>query len=103
MAEIFMKRNDTSSSLSATLAQDAIPVDLSDPAVVVKFHMGTVVNAAAVVVDGTSGIVRYDWKAADTVTAGRFPAEFEVTYADETVETFPNNENLIVVITEDVA
>ena len=103
MIEVFMKQNDTNPSLNATLEQDSIPVDLSDESVTVKFHMGDVVDAAAVVVDGVSGIVRYDWKAVDTATAGRFSAEFEVTYADGSIGTFPNNEYLIVVITKDLA
>jgi len=101
MTEVFIKRNDTNPSLSVTLAQDGVVVDLSTATVV--FHMGTHVDATAVVVDGTAGTARYDWVAADTVTAGCYPAEFEVTFADDSIQTFPNDENLTIIITEDVS
>lgn len=42
----------------------------------------------AVFVVGT-GNVEYQWQVGDTDTVGFFDAEWEVTYADGTVETFP--------------
>lgn len=39
---------------------------------------------------------------ADTDTAGRFEAEFEVTYADGAVETFPNDGFIVVQIGPDI-
>jgi hypothetical protein len=60
-------------------------------------------RAAATVVDATTGSVRYNWQAADTANAGAFQAEFEVTYSDDSVETFPNDGYIPVIITDDVA
>ncbi|MFC6953767.1 hypothetical protein [Halorubellus litoreus] len=53
------------------------------------------------VVDGPRGVVGYGWKAADTAEHGTFQAEFELTYPDGTVETFPS-ESLTVIIKPDL-
>lgn len=50
-----------------------------------------------------SGIVRYDWSADDTNAIGSYQAEFEVTYADASVETFPNRGYIRVEIIDDIA
>jgi hypothetical protein len=39
---------------------------------------------------------------ADTNTAGTYYGEVEVTYADNTVETFPNNGYFTIIIKEDL-
>ena len=99
--KFYIKQNDTKPSLSANLAQDGSVVDLEGATV--KFHMGSVVDAAAVVTGAATGAVRYDFVAADTVTIGSYAAEFEVTFSDESTETFPNNDYLIVVILPEVS
>jgi len=102
-----MKQNDTSPSLAGILKDvDEVVIDISGATV--RFHMRdsagtTVVDAAAVIADGPGGGVRYDWDAADTVTAGLFEAEFEVTYADTKIETFPNTGYIRVRIKDDIA
>lgn len=50
-----------------------------------------------------AGSVKYVWTATDTATAGSFQAEFEVTYTNGAVETFPNDQSISIVITEDLA
>ena len=106
MSTFYLKSNDTSPSITATLRDaEGTLIDLTGASV--NFHMydadGTVkVDAAAVVADN-DGVVRYDWIAADTDTVGVFYAEFEVTYADGTVETFPNTTNIKVKIRDDLA
>lgn len=100
-----IKRNDTV-PLTATLRVAGAPIDLQGATV--RFHMrdsaGTlVVDSAATVIqngdgsDGTKGRVKYEWVASDpdsgivgdTATAGVFSLEWEVTFADSTVRTFP--------------
>lgn len=108
MATFYIKQNDTSPALGATLKDgDGNAVDLSGATV--RFHMRArgattaKVDAAATVTGASTGEVSYAWIAADTDTAGKFQAEFEVTYADTTVETFPNNGYITVDIDGDLA
>lgn len=97
-----IKQNDTSPSLLANLKDyDNNPVNITGASVM--FHMkdisGTLkVDSAMTIVDAVNGIVRYDWVAGDTDTAGAYYVEFEVTYADSAVETFPNTGNLSVLV-----
>lgn len=103
-----IKQNDTSPAIVATL-QDANGTAIDLTGASVRFHMRaigsnqTTVDAAATVVTPLSGIVRYAWDAADTDTVGSYQAEFEVTYADASVETFPNDGHIRVEITDDIA
>jgi len=106
MTAFYIKRNDTSPSLLYALTP--LTVDLTGAAVVfnMRNESGTVVisREAAVVVTATgTPTVRYDWQAGDTDTAGAYRFEFEVTYADDTVETFPNYSFGDVTISEDIA
>ena len=107
MANFKIKQNDTAPSLNVTLAMDGVAAVLTGAAI--SFHMKddindtVLVNGTAVVVNATLGTVRYDWVAADTALAGCFPAEFEATFTDDTIESFPNDENLTIIITEDLS
>ena len=73
-----------------------------------QFHMRPLgsttitVDASAQIVTEATGIVQYNWIAADTDTVGSYQAEFEVTYSDGTIETFPNNGYIRVEITDDI-
>jgi predicted dehydrogenase len=98
-----IKQNDTAPSLRATLKNGSgTVIDLTDATVM--FHMKAVgdtsvkVDAATSIVDAENGIVQYNWTSSDTDTAGSYYAEFEVTYNDGTIETFPNNSNLSISI-----
>ena len=104
----YIKRNDTSPSMLATL-QDASGNAIDITAASVRFHLRPIgsqtvtVDEAATIVTAIDGLVRYDWLAADTATIGSYQAEFEVTYADSTVETFPNDGYIRVEIIGDIA
>ena len=101
-----IKQNDTSPSLQATLKDAAqSPVNLSGSTVM--FHMksvdGTVkVNQPMTITDANGGVVQYDWQAVDTDTVGTYYVEFEVTYADTSIETFPNNGNRVVSVVREL-
>lgn len=111
---ILVKTGDTAPVVNATLTDSSgAAVDLSGATV--KFIMATsstprsvVVDAAATLVqvgdgsDNSRGKVRYDWLAADTATAGSYVAEFEVTFSDLKVQTFPTQGFVDVTIVDDL-
>lgn len=105
----YVKQNDTKPAMRATLKDgDGTVINLTDATV--RFHMrvigatsNTVDAAATVVSPATSGVVQYSWDAADTATIGTYQAEFEVTYGDLSVETFPNTGYIVVEIVDDIA
>lgn len=62
-----------------------------------------VINRASVTItDAASGEVEYDWSSSDTSTAGDYEGEFEVTFDDGEVVSYPNDKNFGITITEDL-
>lgn len=102
-----IKQNDTSPSLQVALSNAANrPVNLIGA--VVRFHMKTeddlvLVNKLATVVNQEGGIVRYDWEVGDTNYYGLCFAEFQVTYEDQNIETFPNSGYIKIKIAQEIA
>lgn len=107
MGTFYLKQNDTQPALRAQLKDgDDVPIVLTGATI--RFHMRTIsgtvkVDAAATIITAANGIVQYNWQAADTNTIGTYQAEFEVTYQDTTIETFPNSGYIRVEITDDIA
>lgn len=107
MADFTIKRGDRSPSLAATL--DAAAGSLAS--CTVQFLMrsqvtGAIkVDAPAVIVDAAARTVRYDWKAADTDTAGHYDAEWEVTYpgGSPLTATFPSDSHHDIYVVDDIA
>lgn len=107
MGNFNIKQNDTQPALRAQFNDgDGLAIVLTDSSV--RFHMRPIgssqvkIDATAVVITPTSGLVEYNWIAADTDTIGSYQAEFEVTYPDGTIETFPNNSYIRVEIIDDI-
>lgn len=106
MSSFKIKTNDTSPKLNVTL-KDASGNLINLTGTSVRFHMkkygasSLKVDAAADIVD-EEGQVRYSWAAGDTDTAGSYYGEFEVTYGDSSVETFPNSGYFTILIKEDL-
>jgi hypothetical protein len=109
VADVYIKKGDRSPSVTATLKAANGVINLTGSTV--KFIMrerrsaagSPKVNAACVVVTPSAGVVRYDWAAADTDTAGHYDAEFEITTAGGNKITCPNGKYLDVLILEDIA
>lgn len=106
--EFYIKVGDTAPAIEVTCKDsDGDAVDVSGSTV--RFHMkargasSTTVDAAATIVDGPTGVVKYQWVTADTDTAGDYLAEFEVTYTDGTIESFPNRYDIQVFIRDQIA
>ena len=101
-----IKQNDTSPSLEATLSDaNLVPVNIS--AATVMLHMkaiggDVVLDEQMTITDAENGVVQYDWQVGDTSTVGTYYVEFEVTYSDGSIETFPNTGNLSLVITREL-
>ena len=97
-----IKQNDTSPALQATLKDYAgVAVNLLGASV--KFHLKSVdgmikVDAPMTIQSTSGGIVVYSWEVGDTDTSGTYYAEFQVTYSDLSVETFPNTGSLAVLV-----
>jgi hypothetical protein len=91
----------------ATL-QDANGTAVNLTGASVSFHMRAVgstqtkVDSAATIVTAASGLVRYNWTAQNTNTVGSYQAEFQVTHADGSIETFPNDGYIPVQIIDDI-
>lgn len=104
-----LKRNDTAPSFTATCTDSAgDAVDITGATI--RFHMvgpapssAVKVDAAATIVSGAAGTVRYDWQTGDTDTSGSYKAEVEVTFTDSTIRTFPTSNYSIVRIVSDLA
>lgn len=107
MSDIFyLKKGDTSPSIRYTLSPT---VDLTGATVrfsmrnratgAIKINRAT----AGIVAPATGGVVQYNWTSGDVDTAGEYQAEFEITHASGTPETFPNYGFIAVKISEDIA
>ena len=105
----YIKANDTASFITRDL-KDACGAPVNVTGASVKFSMrvkpaGTVKvdDQDAVIVTAGTGRVRYEWTAANTNTADEYEGEFQVTYANGKIQTFPNDGHIPVVITDDIS
>ena len=104
----FMKRNDDQPTLDVALRDDKNrPVDVTGATVL--FHMRNTADdttkisgGSVTVLSASKGEVRDSWSTSNTNTAGNFEAEFQVTFAEGGVQSFPNDGYIDVIITEDV-
>ena len=106
-ADYWIKKGDTTPAIASTLLDaDGNPVNLTGATV--RFIMrkkgasSAKVNAAATVVTPAAGTVSYSWQSADTDTASRYEAEWEVTFSGGAKQTFPNSSHLIVEVLRDL-
>lgn len=63
---------------------------------------GISISSSVQIVDAAKGKVRWSPTAEEVAEAGTYRAEFEVTFGDGVVETFPDGEYIDVVILPDV-
>lgn len=111
MSDFFVKQNDLSPTIQATLiGPDGNPTDLTS--CTVDFHMadktsGAVKVNAAATPDAdqvtNKGVVTYAWAVGDTDTVGDYFAEWEVTLPSGKIVTYPNVTNDTVKVTKELA
>ena len=104
----YIKQNDTAPIIIVTLKDgNDVAVDLTAASAVFKMRpvgQTTVkTSAAAIIHNADGGQVRYEWVAADTNTIGSYEAEFQVTFVDGKIETFPNSDFIRITITDDIS
>jgi hypothetical protein len=91
---IYVKQGDVGKTLFATLYRDDDVLDLTN-ATSVDLHIADkynnlIVDETVTIVDASAGSVSYQWQAADLARVGDFLYEFEVTWNDSSIETYPN-------------
>ena len=102
-----IKTNDSSPKLTVDL-EDASGAAIGLAGCAARFHMKAYgattlkVDAVADITDEDNGRVEYTWSSGDTDTAGTYYGEIEVTFADNSVETFPNSGYFTIIIQEDL-
>jgi hypothetical protein len=104
----YIKQNDTASFITRDL-KDAFGAPVNVTGAAIKFSM-RVKPAGSIKVDDEDGVivnagigrVRYEWTAANTNTADEYEGEFQVTYANGKIQTFPNDGHIPIVITDDI-
>ena len=103
---VLIKRNDTLPVFKATLNDVDGDVAVLSGATV-KFIMvdkdgDEKVSAAAVITGAGTGQVEYRWIPTDTDTVGSYRGEFEVTFSDGNIMTFPNDGYIVITIIGDL-
>lgn len=107
MSDINRKRNDTI-PITHTLTENGDAANLSK-ASKVEFFMSKSpteplkAGGTGEILDEANGEVMYNFGPEEVDEAGLFLAEWQVTYLDETVLTFPNDRNMIIEFTEDLS
>ena len=107
-----LKRHDTASIIQATLT-NAGGTAVSVAASTVLFKMAplgggalSVAGTATIEESGSTsvGVVNYAWTAADAsaVDTGWYSAEWEVTFANGTVQSYPNSDPMLIAVTSDL-
>lgn len=103
----YLKQDNTSSSVQINLLdENDDAVDVSGATVrfhVVNAYGAVLVDEAMTIVTAASGIVRYDWATDDLPQPGILHAEVEVTYADGTIQSFPNNSYFVIEVERKLA
>jgi hypothetical protein len=94
-----IKRGDT----SPAIVYDLAPANRTLAGATVRFKMAlpgqaAMIDAPALILQELPPRVAYVWQPRDTVTAGKYDAEFTATYADGAVESSPNQNFLTVLI-----
>lgn len=107
MSRHYLKRGDTLPSIVSELRDGrGAPVNLTGASVKFVYRSaaagGATVQRTATVVDAGRSIVRYDFVSGDTLTAGTYKAEWEVTFDGGAKLTFPNDSFIELVVVADL-
>tara|TARA_R110001599_G_scaffold162420_1_gene351680 strand:- start:236 stop:568 length:333 start_codon:yes stop_codon:yes gene_type:complete len=105
----YIKQNDTAPSLEVVLTSSSGRAKPMTEASSIAFNMSTEAGVNIVslgtgtIVNSVKGIVAYTWQTGDTSNTGIHNAEFQVTYNNGQIETFPNSGYIKVIIKGELA
>jgi hypothetical protein len=108
MADYFIKLGDTAPPIIAmALDADRNPVNLTDADV--RFFARSIrgdellIDGVATLSDSpTDGVMTYDWSDGVLEEEGGYYGEFEVTFSDDEVETFPDSGYITIAVLADL-
>jgi hypothetical protein len=93
-SQIHLVVGDTAPPLTATLTNARGAQDLTGATVVARLKRSTDGDVVEVTMDidddPTTGVVTHEWDPTETAEVLKYTVEFVVTFANDTVETFPN-------------
>ncbi|WP_176222087.1 BppU family phage baseplate upper protein [Tuberibacillus sp. Marseille-P3662] len=101
-----IKQNDTKIALKAVLENESGAIDLTGATV--RFLMSNysrsenIIDGLGDIKDAVNGEVWYVFSYDETDQAGIFKAEFEATFSDGRIETFPTEDYLTIEIIQDL-
>ena len=104
----FLKQNDTADYIERTLRNAfGVPVNLTGATLVFSMRVkpggaAKISGAAATLVDAPAGRVRYSFTSSDSDTADEYEGEFQATFSNGDVQTFPNDGHIPIIITDDI-
>ena len=107
--DFYLKVGNTGPDLQVKLLDDdGDAIDITGYSSI-KFSMRTkrtgivvIDDVAAVEVSTNPGIIKYEWKVADIVTAGEYEGEFEVVLSLGQIVCFPNRGYIKILIAESI-
>lgn len=108
-ASFYIKQNDTAPSIEVVLTDSNGKARSMANASQVRFNMSTeggtnvITGGIGSIVNASKGIVAYEWNTGDTENPGVHNAEFQITYVNGQIETFPNNGYIKVIVREELA
>ncbi len=99
-----IKEGDTSPAIQyqLTLGTGQTLVGATATFKVASINGGALKIDSPAAVDSAQNILSYQWIAGDTDSAAVYRAEFEVTYSDGKIETFPNSEYIQINVIPDL-
>ena len=102
-ADWVMAQGDRLPDITAQLAINGVPIDLTDATVtflMISINHAVQVEGYAEIVDAERGNVRYVWGEEDTLAVGDYVAEWEITFDSGKKQTLPTKRPFTIHIRE---
>lgn len=106
MPDLVLKQHDTAPTMTAVLNQASSVIDLTNASSVLMLMTGqggvATVVATMGIASAQGGYVAYGWRSGDTATADTYNTEFQINWANGTIETVPNSGYNAILINPDL-